>query len=136
MVRQSVYAKLGKPLPRTASGQSPLVVNVSAESGYLAAELARRAEADGGAALMLLPPVFEVSGLEGLRAYLRDKRQGDFTDNLCKKLFAYALGRGLLVSDEQALRVAVRSAHDCRWRRNRDALGGLIGGFHPQLHFL
>jgi dihydrodipicolinate synthase/N-acetylneuraminate lyase len=52
-----------------ARGRVPLVVNVSAESGYLAAELARRAEADGGTALMLLPPVFEVSGLDGLRAF-------------------------------------------------------------------
>jgi hypothetical protein len=42
-------------------------------------------------------------GLEGLRQYLRDKRQNDFVDNLCKKLFAYALGRSLLLSDKPAL---------------------------------
>jgi hypothetical protein len=42
-------------------------------------------------------------GLDGLRAYLRDKRQEDFVDNLCRKLFSYALGRGLLPSDEAAL---------------------------------
>jgi hypothetical protein len=42
-------------------------------------------------------------GLAGLREYLRDKRQDDFVDNLCKKLLAYALGRGLLLSDKQAL---------------------------------
>ncbi|MGH7173384.1 MAG: DUF1592 domain-containing protein, partial [Gemmataceae bacterium] len=42
-------------------------------------------------------------GLEGLRTYLRDKRQQDFVDNLCRKLFAYALGRGMLVSDKKAL---------------------------------
>src|SRR5262249_55723900 len=30
-------------------------------------------------------------GLKGLRDYLRDKRQDDFVDNLCKKLFSYAL---------------------------------------------
>ena len=35
MVRQAVYAKLGKPLPRIASGQSPLVVNVSARHCHL-----------------------------------------------------------------------------------------------------
>ena len=38
MVRQAVYAKLGKPLPRVASGQSPLVVNVSARHCHLTPE--------------------------------------------------------------------------------------------------
>jgi hypothetical protein len=42
-------------------------------------------------------------GLAGLRAYLREKRQGDFVDNLCRKLFSYALGRSLLLSDQKAL---------------------------------
>jgi hypothetical protein len=45
----------------------------------------------------------ERNGLEGLREYLREKRQGDFVDNLCRKLFSYALGRGLLPSDDKAL---------------------------------
>ena len=39
-------------------------------------------------------------GLEGLRRYLRERRQEEFVDNLCRKLLAYALGRGLLLSDE------------------------------------
>jgi hypothetical protein len=42
-------------------------------------------------------------GLAGLREYLREKRQEDFLDNLCRKLFSYALGRGLLPSDRPAL---------------------------------
>ncbi len=42
-------------------------------------------------------------GLDGLRAYLRERRQEDFVDNLCKKLFSYGLGRGLLLSDGKAL---------------------------------
>jgi hypothetical protein len=42
-------------------------------------------------------------GLEGLRAYLRDKRQDEFVENLCRKLFSYALGRGILISDKKAL---------------------------------
>ncbi len=41
--------------------------------------------------------------IEGLRAYLRDKRQDDFVDNLCRKLFSYALGRSMLVSDKKTL---------------------------------
>src|SRR5205823_7548549 len=38
------------------------------------------------------------AGLAGLRDYLRDRRQDDFVDNLCKKLLVYALGRSLLLS--------------------------------------
>jgi hypothetical protein len=41
----------------------------------------------------------ERDGLDGLRAYLREKRQDDFVDNFARKLLAYALGRGLLPSD-------------------------------------
>jgi hypothetical protein len=42
-------------------------------------------------------------GLKGLREYVRDKRQDDFLDNLCKKLFSYALGRSLQPSDRKIL---------------------------------
>jgi hypothetical protein len=49
------------------------------------------------------PDGVERNGLVGLRAYLREKRQDDFVDNLCRKLFSYALGRGLLPSDRPAL---------------------------------
>src|SRR5262249_14549631 len=45
----------------------------------------------------------ERDGLKGLREYLREKRQNDFVDNLCRKLFSYALGRSLLLSDKKAL---------------------------------
>jgi hypothetical protein len=41
--------------------------------------------------------------VQGLREYLRERRQGDFVDNLCKELFSYALGRSLVLSDKQAL---------------------------------
>jgi len=43
------------------------------------------------------------NGLEGLRQYLHDKRQEEFIDNLCRKLFSYALGRTLVLSDNKAL---------------------------------
>ena len=45
----------------------------------------------------------EGAGLEGLRKYVRDHRQDDFLDNLCRKMLAYGLGRGLLLSDEPAI---------------------------------
>jgi putative phosphotransacetylase len=38
MVRQVVYQRLGKPLPRTASAPNPLVVNVSARHCHLTPE--------------------------------------------------------------------------------------------------
>jgi hypothetical protein len=46
----------------------------------------------------------EGDGLDGLRTYLRDRRQDEFLDNLCRKLMAYALGRTLLPSDDAAVR--------------------------------
>jgi hypothetical protein len=46
------------------------------------------------------PDGTEETGLEGLRAYLRTKVQGEFLDNLCRKLLAYGLGRTLLPSDD------------------------------------
>jgi hypothetical protein len=49
------------------------------------------------------PDGAERKGLAGLRDYLRDKRQDDYIDNLCRKMFAYALGRGLMLSDRKAL---------------------------------
>lgn len=38
MVRQSVYQRLGKPLPKAAAGANPLVVNVSARHCHLTQE--------------------------------------------------------------------------------------------------
>src|SRR6516165_4856075 len=38
MVRQAVYARLGKPLPRTASGPNPVIVNISARHCHLTPE--------------------------------------------------------------------------------------------------
>src|SRR5271157_6080510 len=38
LIRQAVYARLGKPLPRTASGVNPLVVNISARHCHLTPE--------------------------------------------------------------------------------------------------
>src|SRR5512136_1100895 len=38
MVRQAVYARLGKPLPRVATAPNPLVVNISARHCHLTPE--------------------------------------------------------------------------------------------------
>lgn len=45
----------------------------------------------------------EGSGFTGVQAYIRERRQKDFTDNLSRKLLAYALGRSLQLSDEPAI---------------------------------
>ena len=49
------------------------------------------------------PDGSEGLGLFGLREHLRTRRQDDFLDNLCRKLMSYALGRGLIPSDEPTL---------------------------------
>ncbi|HKI21628.1 MAG TPA: DUF1588 domain-containing protein, partial [Isosphaeraceae bacterium] len=45
----------------------------------------------------------EGTGLDGLRAYVVERRGEEFIDNLCRKLLAYALGRSLRPSDDQAI---------------------------------
>jgi hypothetical protein len=50
------------------------------------------------------PNGVEGAGFEGLRTYLRAFRQGDFVENLCRKLLAYALGRSLLPSDDDTIK--------------------------------
>jgi hypothetical protein len=42
----------------------------------------------------------EGDGLEGIRTYIRERRQNDFVNNLCRKMLAYALGRSLILSDD------------------------------------
>lgn len=42
----------------------------------------------------------EGQGLEGLRRYLKERRQKEFVDNLCRKMLAYGLGRNLILSDD------------------------------------
>ncbi len=42
----------------------------------------------------------EGAGFDGLRKYIRDHRQNDFVENLCRKLLAYSLGRSLMLSDD------------------------------------
>jgi mono/diheme cytochrome c family protein len=69
----------------------------------------------------LFPDGKERTGLEGLRAYLRERRQDDFLDNLTRKLFSYALGRGVLLSDQKRL-----DATRARLRADNYAFGSLV----------
>ena len=47
----------------------------------------------------------EGTGLDGLRAYVVERRGEEFIDNLCRKLLAYALGRSLLPSDDETIEI-------------------------------
>jgi hypothetical protein len=46
----------------------------------------------------------EGTGVPGLRDWLREHRQDDFLDNLCRKLLSFALSRTLLLSDGPAVK--------------------------------
>jgi hypothetical protein len=64
-------------------------------------------------ATAMFPDGRERTGLEGLRRYLAEKRQAEFVENLCRKLFAYGLGRSLMISDQTTIaRMRTRLAND------------------------
>ena len=46
------------------------------------------------------PGAFQGSGFRGVQAYIREKRQQDFLENLSRKLLSYALSRSLQLSDD------------------------------------
>ncbi len=43
-------------------------------------------------------------GLAGLRRYIAESRQDEYVENLCRELLVYALGRGLILSDEPTIK--------------------------------
>lgn len=51
----------------------------------------------------IFPDGSEGDGLPGLKQYLQQHREQEFVDNLCRKMLAYALGRGVMLSDQQTL---------------------------------
>ena len=51
----------------------------------------------------VFPQGEEGTGLDGLKEYLAGYRQPEFVNQLCRKLFSYALGRSLIPSDEPVL---------------------------------
>ena len=59
----------------------------------------------------------EGEGLDGLRHYIREKRQNDFVANLCGKLLVYALGRSRMLSDGPLIKDMQThlAAHDYRF---------------------
>jgi hypothetical protein len=51
----------------------------------------------------VFPGGSEGTGFEGVQNFIRQHREKDFVDNLCRKLLAYALGRSLMLSDDPAV---------------------------------
>jgi hypothetical protein len=72
----------------------------------------------------------EGTGVDGLRTYLREHREAEFVEHLCRKLLAYALGRSLLPSDDAAI-------EDMRARLAADGqrFGGLVEGIVTSSQF-
>jgi hypothetical protein len=77
------------------------------------------------------PDGVDRTGLPGLRQYLLEQRRDEFLDNLCRKLFSYALGRSLLLSDRKAIR-EMRA----RLETNEYAMGSLIESIVTSPQFL
>ncbi len=63
----------------------------------------------------------EGEGLAGLREYLKAHRRDEFSENLCRKLLAYALGRTLRPSDDETI-----EAMRARLAADGDRFGGLV----------
>jgi Protein of unknown function (DUF1592)/Protein of unknown function (DUF1588)/Protein of unknown function (DUF1587)/Protein of unknown function (DUF1595)/Protein of unknown function (DUF1585)/Planctomycete cytochrome C len=58
------------------------------------------------------PDGSERVGLSGLRAYIRQARQDDFVDNLCRKALAFALNRSLILSDQGTISLMKQKLRD------------------------
>ncbi|MDB6037922.1 MAG: hypothetical protein JWM99_1763 [Verrucomicrobiales bacterium] len=67
----------------------------------------------------------EGEGVEGLRKYIRDRRQNDFVDNFYGKLVAYALGRSLMLSDETMIQEMRRKLASSGYRFD-DAIEAIV----------
>ena len=52
------------------------------------------------------------NGVDGLREYIRDQRQQEFIETLCRKLLSYSLGRSLIISDEPLLQRMQQNLRD------------------------
>lgn len=136
-------AKLDLPLPellaRHREHRSCAVCHEKFDSLGLAFEgygpIGERRDVDlAGRAVQTLaeyPDGSDRAGLDGLRQYLLEKRRDEFIDNLCRKLFSYALGRSLILSDRKALReMRARLAAD------EYAMGSLIESIVTSPQFL
>src|SRR6185369_8640316 len=62
----------------------------------------------------VFPGGIEGDGVKGVQAYIKERRQAGYIDNLCRKLLAYALSRSLILSDEltiERMQASLASSH-------------------------
>ena len=71
------------------------------------------------------------SNLNDLRRYLKEHREQDFIDNLCRKLLAFGLGRTLLLSDDLLVDAMTQKLQDDEYR-----FGSLIESIVTSPQFL
>ena len=79
----------------------------------------------------IFPGGVKGAGLDGLKAYLRNHRQDEFVESLCRKLFSYALGRTLILSDDAAIQIM-----ETRLRSDGYRIHGLIEAIVTSPQFL
>jgi hypothetical protein len=82
------------------------------------------------------PDNVQRQGLDGLRTYLREKRQTEFLANFTGKLFSYALGRTLLPSDQPALKQMRAISVANGYTGGSPALGDLVEAIVTSRQFL
>ena len=65
----------------------------------------------------VLPDGSPVTGLDGLRDYIFNKRSEDFLQTFCRRLLGYALGRSVQLSDEPLIESMIEKlkANDYRF---------------------
>ncbi|MEM9326679.1 MAG: DUF1592 domain-containing protein [Bacteroidota bacterium] len=67
-------------------------------------------------AKVILPDMTEVEGIDGIKAYILEKRSKDFTRSLVKHLMAYAVGRDVSFADEDVINDIVEEVADEDYR--------------------
>ena len=66
--------------------------------------------------LAIFPDGTSGSNLDDLRRYLKQHREQDFIDNLCRKLLAFGLGRTLLLSDDLLVDAMTQKLQDDQFK--------------------
>ena len=79
----------------------------------------------------ILPDGTEGRNLDDLRRYLKEHREGDFVESLCRKLLSFGLGRTLLLSDDLLVDEMVSKLQDDDYR-----FGSLIESIVTSPQFL
>jgi hypothetical protein len=72
-----------------------------------------------------LPGGHNAAGVDDLRKYLKEHRQEEFVENFCRKLLSYALGRGLILSDDLLVR-DIRTQLNAEGNRIRTLIESIV----------